>query len=491
MRDCKDNIRRILILPLVLLLFGVFAQGQNCSSLSEPRAGAVDVSVDTKVAWSEIPDIIGFVVSFGTTPGGGDIIRNRSSGLNNFYVPETGLPADTQVYVTIGYYKAGQDFTTCAVETFRTAAVTSPPKCTELVEPLNGSDNIAAETKLEWNYAPTATGYFLSIGTTPNGIDVLDNLDVGNVLSFEPSGGLPADRPIYVTLNPYNDIGGATSCTEERFITTSVVIDCGPFFDYKTGQTVTLGPEIDFPDRIGLCTDQSATLIESSDTADGYRWYAINPDGTETLLSSNRFVDLANSGDYRYEAYNFVTRSTNTVECATSKTFTVNPSESAVITSIDENEITSGRRLNINITGDGNYEYALDNSEGPYQNSAVFENVSSDFHYIYVRDRNGCGITESSVQRNLSSTDFPKFFTPNGDNVNDFWQFILPEIKDEIILTALYIFDRYGNLLAELDLDSRGWDGKYLGRGLPSSDYWFKAVARNGQEVRGHFSLKR
>lgn len=475
----------------MMLIIVPLTYGQNCSSLSEPRNGAVNVRVDTKIAWSEIPDIIGFVVSFGTTPGGGDIIRNRSSGLNNFYVPETGLPADTQIYVTIGYYKAGQDFTTCTIETFRTAAVTAAPKCTTLVEPLNGSDNIAAETKLEWNYSPTATGYFLSLGTTPNGIDVLDNLNVGNVLSFEPLGGLPADRPIYTTLTPYNDVGAAISCTEERFTTTSVVIDCGPFFDYKTGQTVTLGPEIDFPDRIGLCKDQSATLIESSDTADGYRWYAINSDGTETLLSSNQFVELSNLGAYRYEAYNFITRSTNTVECATSKTFTVDPSESAVIASIDESEISSGRILNINVVGEGNYEYALDNSEGPYQNSAVFENVSSDFHYIYVRDRNGCGITQSSVQRNLSSDDFPKFFTPNGDNVNDFWQFILPDVEDEIILTALYIFDRYGNLIAVVDPESRGWDGTYTGRRMPSSDYWFKAVALNGQEVKGHFSLKR
>ncbi len=475
----------------MLLIMGPVTYGQTCSSLIEPRNGAVAVPVDTKISWSEIPDIIGFVVSFGTTPGGGDIIRNRSSGLNNFYVPETGLPGDTQIYVTIGYFKAGQDFTTCALETFRTTAVTSSPNCTKLVEPLNGSENIAAETKLEWNYAPTGTGYFLSIGTTPDGNDVIDNLDIGNVLNFEPSDGLPADRPIYVTLTPYNDFGKATSCTRESFSTTSVVIDCGPFFDYTTGQSVTHGPELDFPDRIGLCKNQSITTVESSDTADGYRWYAINPDSTETLLSSTKSIELSKIGSYRYEAFNYVTRSTNTVECPNSKTFTVNLSESAVISTIDDNQVSGGRRLKINVTGDGNYEYTLDNSEGAYQNGNVFENVSSDFHYVYVRDRNGCGITEGSVQRNLSPNDFPKFFTPNGDNVNDFWQYVTPRVENEIILTTIHIFDRYGNLLVAIDPESRGWDGTYKGRELPSSDYWFKAVALNREEINGHFSLKR
>lgn len=478
---------------LFFLWFGLASvlQGQDCSSLTAPRDGETNVAVDTRVAWSEIPDIIGFVVSFGTTPGGGDIIRNRSSGLNNFYVPETGLPGDTQIYVTISYYKAGQDFTTCATETFRTAAVTSRPGCSTLTEPRNNAVNIAAETKLEWNYVPTATGYLLSVGTTPNGTDVFDALDVGNVLSFEPPEGLPADQAIYVTLTPYNAIGSAASCTDESFSTTSAVIDCGPFFDYKTGQTVTLGPTIDFPEQIGLCKNQSAITVESSDMADGYRWFALNADGTETLLSSSRTAELTQMGRYRYEAYNFVTRSTNTIECATTKTFSVNPSETAAIASIDDAQTSGGRRLEINATGDGLYEYALDNNEGPYQPSNIFESVSSDFHYIYVRDRNGCGITESSVQRNLSSNDFPKFFTPNGDTINDFWQYIVPEIADEILLESIYIFDRYGSLLAVVDPDSQGWDGSYNGRRLPESDYWFRAVAVNGEEVKGHLTLKR
>ncbi len=478
-------------LYLLLLVQVMVAHGQSCSSLMEPQDGDVDVPVDVQIRWSEVPDPIGYVISLGTTPGGGDILNNRSSGLRNFYFPETGLPADTQIYVTISFFKAGQDYTTCEVESFRTAAITSPPSCTNLTVPLSGTDNIAAETGLEWNYAPKATGYVLSIGKTPNGTDVLDNFDVGNVLTFEPSDGLPADRLVYVTLTPYNDIGMATFCPEESFTTTSVVIDCGPFFDFKTGGLVSLGPELDFPDRIGFCKDLSVINIESSDIADGYRWYLINPDGTETFLSTTKSVALTKVGDYRYEGYNNITRFTSTIECANSKTFRLTASERAIITSVDERKSGNSRRLQVNLIGEGNYEYALDDSEGPYQDSAVFENVSSEFHKIFVRDKNGCGITESSVQRNLSRDDFPKFFTPNGDNVNDYWQFVVPETTDEIVLKEIRIFDRYGNLIAIINPESKGWDGTSKERDLPSSDYWFRAIALNRQEIKGHFTLKR
>jgi gliding motility-associated-like protein len=81
-------------------------------------------------------------------------------------------------------------------------------------------------------------------------------------------------------------------------------------------------------------------------------------------------------------------------------------------------------------------------------------------------------------------------FTPNGDGINDFWQFILPPSGVNPI-RELYIFDRYGRLLAQVDPQSAGWDGTFNGQPVPASDYWFRAVNNNNQEVRGHFSLKR
>ena len=59
--------------------------------------------------------------------------------------------------------------------------------------------------------------------------------------------------------------------------------------------------------------------------------------------------------------------------------------------------------------------------------------------------------------------------------------------------SQIFIFNRYGKQLTELDIDSSGWDGMYNGRSIPSDDYWFlvKIVIPNSpvKEHKGHFSL--
>ena len=90
---------------------------------------------------------------------------------------------------------------------------------------------------------------------------------------------------------------------------------------------------------------------------------------------------------------------------------------------------------------------------------------------------------------------YPKFFTPNGDGIHDNWNVLGVETLTN---PSVFIFDRFGKLLKQLDVNSLGWDGTFNGRQLPSSDYWFRLdydrdvegvfVARS---VRRHFSLVR
>ena len=488
----KLRYQQIKILLFAFVVIGTIEiNGQTCSSLSTPINGSVDVAVDSPIRWRAIPNIIGYVVSLGTTPGGGEILNRRSSGQQNFYYPEVGLPANTQIYVTIGYFKAGQDFTTCNIESFRTIAVTEVPECTALTSPLDNSSNIAAETELVWDYAPTATGYFLSIGTSENGHEILNNVDVGNKLNYESPDGLPADTEIFVKITPYNEIGEAAFCATESFQTTSAVINCGPYFDYRTGTSINLGPEITFPDVVGFCLRTNSTTVTSEDQADGHRWYALEADGSERIISTSISAEIEGPGMYRYEAFNNITQSTTTVECSNSKIFHVFSSEIPVVETIKESRRNGERRIEVKTKGAGTYEYALNSEDGPYQDSPVFENISNDFQRIFVRDKNGCGIAETSVQRQLSTEDFPKFFTPNGDGVHDYWQYKTPVREGEIVIVSIRIFNRYGNLLFILDPKIKGWDGTYQGTPLPESDYWYRAFASNGHEIKGHFTLKR
>ena len=138
------------------------------------------------------------------------------------------------------------------------------------------------------------------------------------------------------------------------------------------------------------------------------------------------------------------------------------------------------------VSGEGDYEYAIDTINGPYQDSNLFENVAPGIHTVFIRDKNNCGIVED----NVAVIGFPKFFTPNNDGYNDTWQIygITDPSQAESII---YIFDRYGKLLKELNPQSKGWDGTFNGQMLPSSDYWFHVKLQDGRIFKSHFTLKR
>jgi gliding motility-associated-like protein len=57
--------------------------------------------------------------------------------------------------------------------------------------------------------------------------------------------------------------------------------------------------------------------------------------------------------------------------------------------------------------------------------------------------------------------------------------------------TTLYIFDRFGKLIKQINAAGKGWDGTYNGQPLPADDYWYILSADDGTTTKGHFALKR
>ncbi len=99
-------------------------------------------------------------------------------------------------------------------------AVCSPvPYCTELTSPIAGATNVPPTTSLSWGASANSTGYKLTIGTTPNGNNILDNFDVGSSTVFIPPSNFPFSSTIYVTIVPYNINGDAVACLNESFQT--------------------------------------------------------------------------------------------------------------------------------------------------------------------------------------------------------------------------------------------------------------------------------
>ena len=112
--------------------------------------------------------------------------------------------------------------------------------------------------------------------------------------------------------------------------------------------------------------------------------------------------------------------------------------------------------------------------------------MAPGIHKVYVRDKKRC----DQVFEEFSVIGHPAFFTPNNDGVNDYWQ--IQGVSENLQANSLiYIFDRYGALMAQVDPTSHGWDGTYQGQELPANDYWFRVRLEDGREFNGHFTLKR
>ncbi len=205
---------------------------------------------------------------------------------------------------------------------------------------------------------------------------------------------------------------------------------------------------------------------------------------------SNYFFDWSTGEDTATIEVNspgtYTVRVTNTDGCFKDRTITVLPSNIATVTDVEIVDASQNNTITVIVSGKGDYEYALDDINGPYQDSNVFEDVQPGLYTVYIRDRNNCGITEELV----SVIGFPKFFTPNDDDQNDFWQ--VKGINNRFQAnSSILIFDRYGKLLKELDPLGVGWDGTYDGAKMPTSDYWFKVQLQDGRTFTSHFTLKR
>jgi gliding motility-associated-like protein len=218
-----------------------------------------------------------------------------------------------------------------------------------------------------------------------------------------------------------------------------------------------------------LCSNTPITITAPAGL-DFYRW---------STGEITRSIALSEPGNYTLTAGN----SFGASSCESTIAFTVSPSSAPVIREIKAGDWTEERNsITVVVEGKGNYEFSLDAVN--YQDSNVFENLATGVYNVYVRDKNRCGETAGEVVL----LNYPKFFTPNHDGINDKWR-----IKFSMMEPALmvYIYDRYGKLITGFDGNNEGWDGTLNGRHLPSTDYWFVVKRQDGRELKGHFSMIR
>lgn len=208
-----------------------------------------------------------------------------------------------------------------------------------------------------------------------------------------------------------------------------------------------------------------------------FSWYY---EGVLIPSAINSTYDANKIGRYSVEATNKATNCISLLVKATISEFV--QGQSLVI----EQDASFSDNQTITVTvvgGNGPFLYTIDTSN--FQNSNVFNYVASGTHQIKVIDDGLCTNLETTV----TVINYPKYFTPNNDGINDTWN-----IKDLGSNSLIFIFDRYGKLLKQLKSSGTGWDGTFNSKQLVTDDYWFVIdYIENGinKTFKSHFTLKR
>jgi gliding motility-associated-like protein len=133
----------------------------------------------------------------------------------------------------------------------------------------------------------------------------------------------------------------------------------------------------------------------------------------------------------------------------------------------------------------GNY-FTESGGNGASLNSG---DVISSSQTIYIYNETTCHSNESSFSVLITDSDYyiPKYFTPNNDGTHDFWQVL----DNTNTIESINIFNKQGKLLKYLPTHSVGWNGTFNGQLMPTDDYWYLIKLKSGEQLRGHFTLKR
>jgi gliding motility-associated-like protein len=140
-------------------------------------------------------------------------------------------------------------------------------------------------------------------------------------------------------------------------------------------------------------------------------------------------------------------------------------------------------------SGTSPYTYYMNQKSGSFSGIAELGIVMFGTHQVTVEDAHKCK-TATTFDIDPIPLEPEKYFTPNDDGINDTWDIANIEFYPR---TEIYIHDRFGKEVAKyIGEHYTGWDGKYLGNPLPSTDYWYVIQVREtGKRLVGHFLLKR
>lgn len=254
--------------------------------------------------------------------------------------------------------------------------------------------------------------------------------------------------------------------------TVYVKVDSGAEDCYGVAELELIVPtaNVQYDDQVAFCLGTNIVL-SIPDEFNSYQWDGLQGEDLNQPLNLNE-VTISLPGNYSVTV-------TDDLGCSHILPFEAVLGGSPEITDV----IINGNSITVEVSPAGQYEYSLNGIF--WQNSNTFQNIEIADYEIYVRDFAGC----RSDKYEFSYFFVPNFISPNGDGYNDVWKIRGIEKYPD---ANVKIFDRNGKLFFDRKISNNEfvWNGKYLGRDIPSGTYWYIITISDDKKVTGSILVK-
>ncbi|MFV0237050.1 MAG: choice-of-anchor L domain-containing protein [Flavobacteriales bacterium] len=227
---------------------------------------------------------------------------------------------------------------------------------------------------------------------------------------------------------------------------------------------VIQNPTLNVDKKVFICKGEKVVL-DAGENYFSYEW---------STGQTTQQITVKKQGNYTITVY-------NENGCSTTKEIIVKNYEDAVLIDL----ITGQDYLEAIIKNASEYTYSIDGIN--FQSNPRFTGIKNGIYTIYVKSLQGCVTTLDTIGF-ITQDVIANVFTPNGDGFNDYW---IVEGLDAFPKATVQVFSREGKeVLKRAVGDGFSWDGKFLGRSLPSNDYWYIIKLPDGKVFRNHLTIK-
>lgn len=241
--------------------------------------------------------------------------------------------------------------------------------------------------------------------------------------------------------------------------------NCGGVAEFQI-ETLPV-PDLDIDKNLIICADNNE-IYSIDGNFESYTWY----DSNDNIISSENGVIFAIGGTYTIE----VTQAG--MSCPAKRSIEVLDGTPVILgIDIDDNDVIFSAT-----GGVPPYQYSYNNGLTWISWNSV-KDLPPGIYELIVKGATGC----ISDPEPFVVLYIPNVITPNGDGKNDTWH-----IRGISILSNanIKIFDRYGKVFFDRKVTSDYvWNGEYMGRNVPTGDYWYIITIEGRNRIVGHLSV--